>query len=107
MKTVVRILYGFECPDLVTGNKQCEWNVILGPRIEGKRMCDDGARQYGADQQTIVNQKAMAATGQARMEAPGGVEPPTCGLGNRRSIHLSYGASRGRSIISQRMFARL
>ena len=27
-----------------------------------------------------------------RLEAPGGVEPPTCGLGNRCSIHLSYGA---------------
>jgi hypothetical protein len=29
------------------------------------------------------------------MEAPGGVEPPTNGLGNRCSIHLSYGAIKG------------
>jgi hypothetical protein len=60
---------------------------------EQTHVCDDGARQYGAHLETIVNQKAMAATEQARMEAPGGVEPPTCGLGNRRSIHLSYGAT--------------
>jgi hypothetical protein len=33
------------------------------------------------------------------MEAPGGVEPPTNGLGNRCSIHLSYGAVR-RTIIA-------
>ncbi len=42
------------------------------------------------------------------MEAPGGVEPPTCGLGNRRSIHLSYGAGDCSIIARNRShFARL
>jgi hypothetical protein len=35
------------------------------------------------------------------MEAPGGVEPPTNGLGNRCSIQLSYGASAVNAIISR------
>jgi hypothetical protein len=29
------------------------------------------------------------------MVTPGRFELPTCGLGNRRSIHLSYGATLG------------
>jgi integrase len=35
----------------------------------------------------------MASKYLKNMEAPGGVEPPTNGLGNRCSIHLSYGAT--------------
>jgi hypothetical protein len=35
-----------------------------------------------------------------RMVAPGRVELPTFGLGNRCSIHLSYGAKAERTIIA-------
>ncbi len=38
------------------------------------------------------------------MGAPGGVEPPTNGLGNRCSIQLSYGAAS--SLIISRRFGR-
>jgi hypothetical protein len=37
------------------------------------------------------------------MGAPGGVEPPTNGLGNRCSIQLSYGATFTKTIHSQRL----
>ena len=79
--------------NLVTGNEQCEWNVNIRPRIESKRMCVMVHDNTGGDQETIVNQNRWLQLDQARLEAPGGVEPPTCGLGNRCSIHLSYGAT--------------
>ena len=41
----------------------------------------------------------------ASVEAPGRVELPTNGLGNRCSIHLSYGALRRNPIISRQFRA--
>src|SRR3989442_4113866 len=48
------------------------------------------------------DQRAIAG----KVEAPGGVEPPTRSLGNCCSIHLSYGASLDDNKLSHASLAR-
>ena len=47
--------------------------------------------------QTLICAQSPARLPHINMEAPGRVELPTNGLGNRCSIHLSYGANASKS----------
>ena len=81
--------------------KKMTMGVIVGNRgfFPGNRDRLDGVvvslPNFGDDECAIADMLRMhyCARWEA-MEAPGGVEPPTNGLGNRCSIQLSYGAMR-------------
>ena len=77
--------------DRVAGT-DCPSHCLSLPVSEGVSMgCDGLKSDPGEKGESPQNPCESGGSEDKRTIRPGGLEPPTCGLGNRRSVLLSYG----------------